>query len=352
VPTEEPDLSSESVAWSDLAKKAKLKKKPTDIHALYIPSVQDPEKPTPILFRKIPKCPDGFPMGSRSLDAAQPVTRVIIDQDYWLAAFPITQLQWRKGVELFQHQKLPQAQQLNPQPSHHSGDYLPVEQVSWDDAQRWISMLSSIVQSESNALELRLPYEAEWEWACRAVQDGDRNYRACTWEFNGTSQFGDRDAAMDHNGWFGRNSGRATHRVGEKAPNPLGLYDMHGNVDEWCMDRWVDDYSQYWDGITIKELREVNAESSDGLRATRGGSWIYSAGRCQAADRYWGSPDFRYGVLGFRVGLFPGPNRANASKTQVGSKLRREAETQREPTESPRAGFESMSMPPRSGENF
>jgi hypothetical protein len=127
---------------------------------------------------------------------------------------------------------------------------------------------------------------------------------------------------------------------------------MHGNVWEWCMDRWVGDYSQYWDGITIKELREVNAASSDGLRAARGGSWYISAWWCRAAFRGRGAPDYRFRYLGFRVGLFPGPNRANASKTQVGSKLRREAETQREPTESPRAGFESMSMPPRSGENF
>jgi hypothetical protein len=118
------------------------------------------------------------------------------------------------------------------------------------------------------------------------------------------------------------------------------------------MDRWVDDYSQYWDGITIKELKEVNAASSERRRAARGGSWDYSARWCRAANRDWWSPDYRNWLQGFRVGLFPGPNRANASKTQVGSKLRREAETQREPTESPRAGFENMSMPPRSGENF
>ena len=352
MPNDDSEYSCASPAWIDLAKKAKLKKKPADIHALYIPSAQDPEKPTPILFRKIPKCLDGFPMGSRSFPRTQPVTRVILEQDYWLAAFPITQLQWRKGVELFQHQKLPQAQQLHPQPSHHSGDYLPVEKVSWDDVQLWLSMLSCLLLPESNALELRLPYEAEWEWACRAVHDGDANYRACTWEFNGASHFGDDAPAMDHNGWFGRNSGRATHRVGEKAPNPLGLYDMHGNVDEWCMDRWVGDYRQYWDGITIKEIKEVNAASSDGLRATRGGGWINSARWCRAAYRDWWSPVNRDWFLGFRVGLFPGPNRANASKTQVGSKLRREAETQREPTESPRAGFENMSMPPRSGEIF
>jgi hypothetical protein len=106
------------------------------------------------------------------------------------------------------------------------------------------------------------------------------------------------------------------------------------------MDRWVDDYSQYWDGITIKELKELNATGRDGLRATRGGSWDDSAWRCRAAFRHRWAPVNRFGNLGFRVGLFPGPNRANASKTQVGSKQRREAETLREPTESPRAGFE------------
>jgi hypothetical protein len=115
---------------------------------------------------------------------------------------------------------------------------------------------------------------------------------------------------------------------------------MHGNVDEWCMDRWVDNYSQYWDGITIKELKEVNAASSERRRAARGGCWGDSAWGCLAAGRFRWTPGLRYWDRGFRVGLFPGPNRANASKTQVGSKLRREAETQREPTESPRAGFE------------
>ena len=106
------------------------------------------------------------------------------------------------------------------------------------------------------------------------------------------------------------------------------------------MDRWVDDYSQYWDGITIKELKELNATGRDGRRATRGGSWDFSARWCRAAYRDGRWPGLRYWFLGFRVGLFPGPNRANASKTQVGSKQRREAETLREPTESPRAGFE------------
>jgi formylglycine-generating enzyme required for sulfatase activity len=312
-----------------------------------------------MIFKRIPPARDGFPMGDRKMDDASPVTRVVIKRPYWVAAFPTTQLQWRVGIEEFQAAGFPEWQELSELNPDFKGDYLPMENVNWTDCQTWMRCfarlphVSKLLQQESGTLlRVRFPYEAEWEWACRAVQDGDANYRACTWEFNGTSHFGDRDAAMDHNGWFGGNSGRATHRVGEKAPNPLGLYDLHGNVEEWCMDRWVGDYSQYWDGITIKELREVNAESSDGRRASRGGCWYYSAWGCRAADRFGWTPGLRGWIRGFRVGLFPGPNRANASKTQVGSKLRREAETQREPTESPRAGFENMSMPPRSGENF
>ena len=312
-----------------------------------------------MIFKRIPPARDGFPMGDRKMDDASPVTRVVIKRPYWLAAFPTTQIQWRVGIEEFQAAGLSEWQELSKLNPDFRGDYLPMENVNWTDCQTWMRCFASLphvsklLQQESvTHLRVRFPYEAEWEWACRAVQDGDTNYRACTWEFNGASHFGDDAPAMEQNGWFGSNSGGATHRVGEKAPNPLGLYDMHGNVDEWCMDRWVDNYSQYWDGITIKELKEVNAASSERRRASRGGCWVDSARGCLAANRFWRSPGFRDWVLGFRVGLFPGPNRANASKTQVGSKLRREAETQREPTESPRAGFENMSMPPRSGENF
>ena len=312
-----------------------------------------------MIFKRIPPARNGFPMGDRWLISASPVTRVVIKRPYWLAAFPTTKLQWRVGIEEFQAAGFPEWQKLSKLNPGFKGYYLPMENVNWTDCQTWMRCfarlphVSKLLQQESGTLlRVRFPYEAEWEWACRAVQDGDANYLACTWDFNGVSHFGDDAPAMDHNGWFYDNSGGATHRVGEKAPNPLGLYDMHGNVNEWCMDRWVENYSQYWDGITIKELREVNAESSDGLRALRGGCWGYSAWWCRAAFRDRRVPDIRYVGQGFRVGLFPGPNRANASKTQVGSKLRREAETQREPTESPRAGFESMSMPPRSGKNF
>ena len=93
-------------------------------------------------------------------------------------------------------------------------------------------------------------------------------------------------------------------------------------------------------------------EGNQRHRVFRGGCWDYSAGRCQSADRIGWGPDIRNRNLGFRVGLFPGPNRAQASKMQADSKQRREAETLREYEESPRAGITKMSNPPRSGENF
>ncbi len=285
-------------------------------------------------------------MGDRRRDRASPVTRVVIDQDYWISAFPITQLQWRQGIELGAITK------LDPDPSYFKGDYLPVEQVCWDDIQLWLSGLRELLDFSETKFELRLPYEAEWEWACRAVKGTDGRYQACTCEFNGLNHFGDGEPAIEKCGWFKDNSGNSTHRVGQKDPNPLGLYDMQGNVEEWCSDLWLDNYSGYWDGITLQQLISVNSTGYDRHRVVRGGCWSYSAWWCQSAIRNWWWPDDRFRFQGFRVGLFPGPNRAQASKAQADSEQRREAETLQESAESQRDGFSSISLPPRSGRNF
>ncbi|MFN6139721.1 MAG: formylglycine-generating enzyme family protein [Planctomycetota bacterium] len=316
------------------------------------------DQSTAMIFKRVPEVPEGFPMGSRSIGYAQPVTRVVIEQEYWLSAFPITQLQWRKGVEwIKQHppsnwKELETINKLDPNPSRFKGDYLPVENVSWDDIRVWSSALSKLLDLGESKLELRLPYESEWEWACRAVRRTDGKYQACTWEFNGLNHFGDGEPALEKCGWFEDNSESSTQRVGQKDPNALGLYDMHGNVWEWCTDLWLENYSGYWDGITMQELISVNSGGGNGRRVVRGGGWFNSAWWCQSANRNRWWPDDRGRGRGFRVGLFPGPNRASSSKTQADWEQRREAGPLRDSAESQRDGLSSMSLPPRSGRNF
>ncbi len=314
---------------------------------------------TAMIFKRVPAALDGFPMGDRRLHDASPVTRVVIEASYWLAAFPTTQLQWRSGIEAFHKAGVKDHQDLNERKPFFSGDYLPMESVNWDDCVAWMNCLMRLphVRKEldndpKNPFILRLPYEAEWEWACRAVRRTDGKYQACTWEFNGLNHFGDGEPAPEKCGWFENNSESSTQRVGQKDPNALGLYDMHGNVREWCTDLWLGNYSGYWDGITMQELISVNSGGGNGLRVFRGGSWYDSAWWCQSAYRDVRRPVYRNWFQGFRVGLFPGPNRASSSKTQADWEQRREAGTLRESAESQRDGFSSISLPPRSGRNF
>ena len=128
----------------------------------------------------------------------------------------------------------------------------------------------------------RLPTEAEWEYACRA---------GTTTKYS----FGDSDSELGEYAWYRDNSGKTTHPVGGKKPNPWGLYDMHGNVWEWCRD-WFGDYSN---GIA----RDPVGPSIAPLRASRGGSWVYNVKDMGSAYRSGNSPrTLSYG-LGFRLSL-------------------------------------------------
>lgn len=129
----------------------------------------------------------------------------------------------------------------------------------------------------------RLPCEAEWEYVCRA---------GTTTRYS----FGDDESKLGDYAWYSENSGSETHPVGQKKPNSWGLYDMHGNVLEWCQDKWHDNYNGApSDGSSWDE------SGSSSLRVYRGGSWSRNAGDCRSAIRYYDVPDFRYGFLGFRL---------------------------------------------------
>jgi len=150
------------------------------------------------------------------------------------------------------------------------GPQLPIERVSWTDARAFCK-----------ASGLRLPSEAEWEYACRA----GTTTRFC---------FGDSDGGLGRYAWYDKNSGKRTHRVGQKAANAFGLFDMHGNVWEWC----ADGYQSSYRGAP----RDGSARSTAGAsrRVIRGGSWSNAARNCRSASRSRNSPGNRNTNLGFR----------------------------------------------------
>jgi formylglycine-generating enzyme required for sulfatase activity len=156
----------------------------------------------------------------------------------------------------------------------------PVEQVSWNDAQDYIRKLGA-----QSGKGFRLPTEAEWEYAARSGGKDE--------EYAGAS---DVDAVAWHDG----NSGRKTHPVAQKRANGLGLYDMSGNVYEWCQD-WYDE--EYYRN---SPRNNPQGPSSGSYRVARGGSWNYIAGDCRSANRSRDSPGGRYGSLGFRLVLAAG----------------------------------------------
>lgn len=198
-----------------------------------------------------------FTMGSLNGDSdEQPIHRVTISQAYYLGKYEVTQGQW--------------AAVMGTNPSNFKGENLPVEQVSWDDVQEFLRVLNS-----KTGGGWRLPTEAEWEYACRA----------------GTS--GDYAGDLNSMAWYGENSGGTTHAVGTKRPNGWGIYDMHGNVWEWCSD-WYGTY-------TRDDQTDPRGAASGSSRVYRGGGWCYPAASCRSAYRLRFDPSFRFDSLGFRL---------------------------------------------------
>ena len=214
-------------------------------------------------------CPPGFftvgspeSEGGRSGDEMQ--VSVTLSKGFWLAGTELTQTQW-KAV-------------MGSNPSHFKGGNLPVEKVSWDDAQRFIAKVNARGFLPKNWI-FALPTEAQWEYACRAGTTGP---------FSGES--------LDDVGWFDGNSGGKTHPVGTKKPNAWGFHDMHGNVWEWCAD-WYDN--------VLPGGSDPTGPDTGLLRVGRGGSWGVVDSGCRSAIRYWSTPGYRNSCIGFRVAVVP-----------------------------------------------
>ncbi len=218
--------------------------------------------------------PGSFMMGSpehepgRNSDETQ--HEVTLTKAFYIQTTPVTQGQWKALMG------------NNPSSFINRGDDCPVEQVSWRDCQEFIKRLSALGEGT-----YRLPTEAEWEYACRAGSPEAF--------VNGeiVSLFCDFDPNLDLMGWYCGNSDRHTHPVAQKHPNAWGLYDMHGNVLEWCQD-WYGDYP------LSTEPDPLGPKSGSG-RVIRGGSWFSSAKNCRAAFRFISPPNSRSPLLGFRL---------------------------------------------------
>ena len=208
-----------------------------------------------------------FMMGSNDGDVDEkPIHRVTVS-DIYMGKTEVTQALW-KAV-------------MGNNPSRFKGDNLPVEQVSWDDAQEFIKKLNRLTRKK-----YRLPTEAEWEYAA-----GGGSTNRTKWA--GT----DVESSVANYAWDESNSGNQTHEVATKLPNSLGLYDMSGNVYEWCND-WYGSYS------SNDQVNPAGA-SSDSFRVNRGGSCSTDLSYCRVANRSNDEPDNRYGILGLRLCLVP-----------------------------------------------
>ena len=160
-------------------------------------------------------------------------------------------------------------------PSHFKGNYLPVENVSWDDCQEFIKKLNSLT-----GLNFRLPTEAEWEYAAR----GGKKNRGC--KYSGSNDIGSV-------AWYMDNSSSKIHAVAAKLPNELGLYDMSGNVFEWCSD-WYGDYS------SVSQTNPIGP-SSGSVRVIRGGCLSDRTSGCRVSLRIFCVPNRRLDTLGLRL---------------------------------------------------
>ena len=249
---------------------------PTPV-ATNVEDMELPESATSIgmKFKLIPA--GTFIMGDARVNKDWTPHEVILTTSFKMGVHEVTQAQYE--------------QVMGVNPSKFKGaDYPvqdnPVETLSWDDAVEFCRRLTDLPAEKAAGNVYRLPAEAEWEYACRA---------GTTTRYS----FGDddHDSELGDYAWFRGNSDSETHPVGSKQPNAWGLYDMHGNVWEWCQDMYVD-----YPGGSVLEARGATSGSD---RVIRGGSWGGTAEICRSASRGGDWPSLRTSFHGFRVCLSP-----------------------------------------------
>ena len=191
---------------------------------------------------------------------------VTLTKDFYIGSSEVTQAQYQAV--------------MGNNPSGFKGDDMPVEQVSWNDAMAFCAKLNEMGKAPKG-WKFTLPTEAQWEYAAR----GGHKSHNCT--YSGSNDF-------DEVAWHDGNSGKKTHPVAQKKANELGLYDMSGNVWEWCLDLYEGGYAHDPEFLT---------DNIGSFRVNRGGSWYYVAKFCRSASRDCDAPGFHDDDVGFRVVL-------------------------------------------------
>ena len=264
-------------------------------------------------FNRIPA--GKFLMGSRGhFPQEEPVHEVEITQDFYLGVYPVTQAQFRQWT---------QSENIDHQNEFEGKDDHPAESMDWQQARQFCDWLMSQENAKTiipQGYRARLPTEAEWEYACASWHDGAQHP-----EHTGARRYteyhtGDGDGALREAGWYGYYADRGnmtaegTQPVGQFQANQFGLHDMHGNVFEWCLDAWDSDAYRTRASSVCNPLigdssgrvfDPFDVQSDDAFRVLRGGSWGGQATGCRAAYRFGYRPGNRFGIYGFRVGLFP-----------------------------------------------
>ncbi|MBM4048141.1 MAG: formylglycine-generating enzyme family protein, partial [Planctomycetes bacterium] len=207
--------------------------------------------------------PGSFMMGSEEGDDQEkPVHKVTITKPFYMGRYEVTQDQWQAV--------------MGTNPSSSKGPKKPVEKITWDECQAYVRKLNEKVPGG----QFGLPTEAQWEYACRAGSTTEYCY-------------GQDTGGLVEYAWYSGNSSQSAHPVGEKKPNAWGLYDMHGNVWEWCQD-W---YAGYASGAQANP----NGPNSGSSRVFRGGAFFGHAGLCRSAKRAGDSPGHRDFEVGVRL---------------------------------------------------
>lgn len=219
---------------------------------------------------------DTFTMGATAeqesdAECNETPIHIVSLSDYYMGKYEVTQELWQEV--------------MGNNPSYFKCDSNPVEEISWDDCQIFITNLNKLLASQLGDKHFALPTEAQWEYAARGGNQSKR------YKYSGSND-------IDDVAWYVTNSNKKTHSVGTKYPNELGLYDMSGNVKEWCQD-WYNDY-------TNETQEDPTGPTFASNRVYRGGCWRDRANHCRVSSRashY--SPSFHYNFLGLRLCLHP-----------------------------------------------